>query len=176
MSWGSLAGNQFVSFTNASGSGLPLNSGESHVTSNKWMTKSEAISKYNLNAGALAGFASNQWVTKNALYPGGTSVSCVSVTPNSAEPSGYYHYVTVSFLNRPAPGSTFSIGVFGNISGHQSNKNLTEADLDGSNSWSGYTDTFVGGGYNTGDTLTGVFNTFSDGTYYFTMCGGGDYY
>ena len=65
MAWSSLASNQMVSFTDAQGGGFALQSGQSHVTSNKCMTKSEALAKYVLNASNMSSYASNQLVPKS---------------------------------------------------------------------------------------------------------------
>ena len=70
MAWGSLASNQWVSFTDASGSGYILKPGQSHVTSDQWMTKDEAEAKYYIAAGAFSGYAGNQWVPKGLWAPG----------------------------------------------------------------------------------------------------------
>ncbi|MEZ0182655.1 hypothetical protein AB9T89_10445 [Flavobacterium oncorhynchi] len=59
------ASNQMVSFTQAQSLGFSLNSGQSHVTSNQCMTKSDALTKYNLNAANMSSFSANQLVPKN---------------------------------------------------------------------------------------------------------------
>ena len=70
MSWATLASNQWVSFNDIAGSGIPLNSGQSHTYTNQFITKSEAITKYNLDTSYLTLYASNQWVPKSALVAG----------------------------------------------------------------------------------------------------------
>ena len=57
MAWSSLASNQMVSYTDAQGGGFTLQSGQSNVTSNQCMTKSQALAKYVLNALALFEFS-----------------------------------------------------------------------------------------------------------------------
>lgn len=73
MAWGDLASNQMVSFTDIQGGGFTLNSGQSHTTSNQLITKSEATTKYNLDAGSLSSYASNQCVPKSVLLTGVTA-------------------------------------------------------------------------------------------------------
>jgi hypothetical protein len=65
MSWSELASNQMVTFTNAQTSPFTLNAGQSAVTSNECMTKSQALTKYNLNASAMSAYANNQLVPKS---------------------------------------------------------------------------------------------------------------
>lgn len=60
------ASSQMVAFTQASTLGFTLNAGQSHVTSNQCMTKSEALAKYNISAGNMSGFANNQLVPRSA--------------------------------------------------------------------------------------------------------------
>ena len=71
MAWSNLQSNQMVSFTDAQTSGATLKSGQSHVTSNQCMTKSEALAKYNLDANAMSSYASNQLVPKSAWVSAG---------------------------------------------------------------------------------------------------------
>ncbi|MDI6034841.1 fibronectin type III domain-containing protein [Flavobacterium sp. LB2P84] len=59
------ASNHMVSFTAAQSLGFSLNSGQSNVTSNQCMTKSEALAKYNLNASSMSSYASNQLVPRS---------------------------------------------------------------------------------------------------------------
>lgn len=70
MSWSTLAGNQFVCFNDMSESGIPLNSGQSHTYTQKFITKAEVIAKYNVNTSYLASFTSTQWIPKSALTTG----------------------------------------------------------------------------------------------------------
>jgi hypothetical protein len=75
MSWSGLASNEMVTFTNAQGGGFTLNSGQSPVTSNECMTKSQALTKYNLDASAMSAYANNQLVPKSVWVSGVTSYS-----------------------------------------------------------------------------------------------------
>ena len=75
MSWSGLASNEMVTFTNAQGGGFTLNSGQSSVTSNECMTKSQALTKYNLDASAMSAYANNQLVPKSVWVSGVTSYS-----------------------------------------------------------------------------------------------------
>jgi uncharacterized membrane protein YjdF len=62
----SQAPNQMVSFTQAQSLGFSLNPGQNHVSSNQCMTKSQALSKYNLDQSAMSSYASNQLVPRSA--------------------------------------------------------------------------------------------------------------
>lgn len=59
------ASNQMVTFTEAQSLGFPLKSGQSHVTSNQCMTKSDALAKYNVDADAMSSYAENQLVPRS---------------------------------------------------------------------------------------------------------------
>lgn len=85
MPWGDLQPTQWVSFTNMQTSGIPLKSGQSHTTSNEWMTKSEAIAKYSLKTSNsfLAAKASNQWVAKRDLEPGDPATATLTISYES---------------------------------------------------------------------------------------------
>jgi hypothetical protein len=75
MTWGSLADNQFVSFTNAQGSGITQLI--ALPTSNQFMTKQNCIDYLNIDASFLATYALNQWVVKNSIISsGGGSIIC----------------------------------------------------------------------------------------------------
>lgn len=69
MAWQDLANNQMVSYFDASTSGIPLLSGQSHFTTlpaaNQCMTKADMQAKYNLLASNLTTYASNQLVPKS---------------------------------------------------------------------------------------------------------------
>jgi hypothetical protein len=65
------ASNQMVTFTQAQSLGFGLNPGQSHVTSTECMTKAQALAKYNLNAGAMSAYASNQLVPRSVWAAGG---------------------------------------------------------------------------------------------------------
>ena len=64
------ASNQMVTFTEAQSLGFPLKSGQSHVTSNQCMTKSEALAKYNIDVAAMSSYANNQLVPRSAWVTG----------------------------------------------------------------------------------------------------------
>lgn len=59
------ASNQMVTFTAAQSLGFSLNAGQSAVTSNQCMTKSDALTKYELDATAMSAYANNQLVPKS---------------------------------------------------------------------------------------------------------------
>jgi hypothetical protein len=82
------ASNQMVSFTQAQSLGFTLKSGQSHVTSNQCMTKTEAFSKYNLDASAMNSYASNQLVPRSAWVNGAPSVSFDNPHVISNQPAG----------------------------------------------------------------------------------------
>lgn len=69
MAFSDLASNQMVTFTDAQSSGFALKAGQSHVTSNQCMTKSEALAKYNLSNSAMASYADNQLVPRSVWAP-----------------------------------------------------------------------------------------------------------
>lgn len=69
MAWGDLTNSQMVSFTDAQGSGFALQSGQSSVTSNQCMTKSEVLAKYVINASTISSYSSNQLVPKGLWKP-----------------------------------------------------------------------------------------------------------
>ena len=64
------ASNQMVTFTQAQSLGFALKSGQSHVTSNQCMTKSDALAKYNVDADAMSSYASNQLVPRSVWVSG----------------------------------------------------------------------------------------------------------
>ncbi len=86
MAWSSLASNQMVSYTEAQGGGFTLQSGQSHVTSNECMTKSEAFAKYILNATTASGFDNNELLAKSGWASGvvGNSFSFGTVDSGSS--------------------------------------------------------------------------------------------
>ena len=69
MAWNDVASNQMVSYFDASTSGIPLLSGQSHFTTlpaaNQCMTKANMQAKYNLNATNLSTYSSNQLVPRS---------------------------------------------------------------------------------------------------------------
>lgn len=66
MAFSDLASNQMVSYTNAQSSGFALVGGQSHVTSNECMTKSEILAKYVVEEENMSIYANNQLVPKSA--------------------------------------------------------------------------------------------------------------
>jgi hypothetical protein len=68
------ASNQMVTFTQAQSLGFALNAGQSSVNSNEYLTKAQALAKYNLNAGAMSAYASNQLVPRSVWAAGGDIV------------------------------------------------------------------------------------------------------
>lgn len=87
MAWGDLTSLGWVSFTNMQTSGIPLKSGQSHTTSNEWMTKSEVIAKYSVNTANsyLAAKSSNQWVAKRDLETGDPATATLTITFESGK-------------------------------------------------------------------------------------------
>jgi hypothetical protein len=65
------ASNQMVTFTQAQSLGFALNAGQSSVNSNECLTKAQALAKYNLNAGSMSAYASNQLVPRSVWATGG---------------------------------------------------------------------------------------------------------
>jgi hypothetical protein len=82
------ASNEMVSFTQASSLGFALQAGQSHVTSNKCMTKSEALSKYSLSSASMSGFASNQLVPRSAWVSGATAYAFIFGNVGATSSSG----------------------------------------------------------------------------------------
>lgn len=72
MSWSTLASNQMVSYTDAQGGGFTLNAGQSSVTSDQCMTKTDALAKYSLNATNMSTYGALQLVPKSAWVNGVT--------------------------------------------------------------------------------------------------------
>ena len=64
MSWSTLTPTQWVSFNDIASSGIPLNSGQSHTLTNQWITKVEAVTKYNINPALLSSYTNPQWIVK----------------------------------------------------------------------------------------------------------------
>jgi hypothetical protein len=104
MAWIDLANNQMVSFTDAQTSGIPLKAGQSHVTSNECMTKSQIQAKYNVLTAPMDSFASNQLVEKekwasaltgNTLYVRGVSSSERQINNTLIRPDGSQTGVSV---------------------------------------------------------------------------------
>lgn len=87
MAWGDLTSVNWVSFTNMQTSGIPLKSGQSHTTSNEWMTKAEVIAKYSVNEANsyLAAKSSNQWVAKRDLETGDPATATLTIRHESGQ-------------------------------------------------------------------------------------------
>lgn len=96
MPWGTLLASQWVSFTDAQGAGFLLKSGQNQTTSIQWMTKSDAIAKYQINESkaSLVAKASDQWVEKQDLESGVTIYSFTIYT--SASHPGSYGWYTAN--------------------------------------------------------------------------------
>lgn len=79
MAWNDLLANQMVSFTDATSGATSgvfvLNSGQSNVTSNQCMTKTDALGRYLLNATSMSAYASNQLVPKSVWVSSGNPPS-----------------------------------------------------------------------------------------------------
>lgn len=75
MAWGDIIGNRLVTFADLQSSGINLNGGQSHSSSNQLMTKTDITTKYNVNTGNLSGYTSNQLVNRSAVVSGITSYS-----------------------------------------------------------------------------------------------------
>lgn len=82
MAWSDLTSNNCVSFTNAQTSGIPLNSGQSHTTSNDQMRKIDAVTKYNVNTSnaGLAAKGNNDIVIKSDLTIGDPATATLTIT------------------------------------------------------------------------------------------------
>jgi uncharacterized protein (TIGR02145 family) len=62
--------NEMVSFTQAASLGFILKPGQSHVTSNRCMTKLEALTKYKLSISAMDAYANNQLIPRSVWLDG----------------------------------------------------------------------------------------------------------
>jgi hypothetical protein len=71
------ASNQMVTFTQAASLGFTLQSGQSHVTSNQCMTKSDALAKYVLSTTPMEPYSSNQLVPRNTWSTAATAYSFI---------------------------------------------------------------------------------------------------
>ena len=123
------ASNQMVTFTQAQSLGFALKSGQSHVTSNQCMTKSDALAKYNVDADAMSSYANNQlvprsvWVKLNSYEStltnssqgyeayGGTpvvrDVSLFGATAKIKETYWQTSILTITFEGIPGSGAPF---------------------------------------------------------------------
>ena len=87
MAFSSLTSNQMVSEADAATAGFTLNSGQSHGSSNQCMTKSDALTKYNIDASAMSSYANNQLVPKSTW-----AIREFSATMTVGRDSVYYGY------------------------------------------------------------------------------------
>ena len=91
MAWNDLADSQMVSFTDAQTGDFFLQSGQSNVTSNQCMTKSEALSKYVLSSSNMASYSNTQLVPKSSWIS--------DVTSKAIQTTYYYFSNTNSVCN-----------------------------------------------------------------------------
>lgn len=88
MAWSSLASNQMVNQDDAQSSPFSLNSGQSHGSGTQCFTKDAALTKYNLDASVMSGFASNQLVPKSSWVAGAVANAFTFGPDVSATASG----------------------------------------------------------------------------------------
>jgi hypothetical protein len=147
MAWSDLADNQMVSFNDAQSSGASLKAGQSHVNSDKCMTRLEIVTKYNVELSDVL-FADNQLCTKFSWGIYGSNSSFSSLNQNipymilygmGADPNGDVYAVSSTGQIYQQTGGT---GNFSLLS-HYSNR-----------FWSGITFTSNGDAY-TCDTFQG---------------------
>ena len=80
MAWSNLSSNQFVSYTDAQTSGIPVKL--TLPTSNQWMTKDNVTTYLNVNTSYLTSYTSNQFVPKSNIVAG---VSGITVKFSNSE-------------------------------------------------------------------------------------------
>ena len=103
MSWSTLASNQMVSYTDAQGGGFTLNAGQSSVTSDQCMTKTDALAKYSLNATNMSTYGALQLVPKSAWVNGGFSAyMTVGANAHYGYRLGLYGSMTDTNIANPA--------------------------------------------------------------------------
>lgn len=93
MSWAGIAGNQFVSRTDAQGSGLRMI--RALPTSNEWLDKTAALYYMDLDLSSLAGLTSTQFVDKDDLVSATPSWSNLDPRSVRAVVGGGTYYFTV---------------------------------------------------------------------------------
>lgn len=98
MAWSSLSSNQMVSYTDAQGGGFTLRPGESSVTSNQCMTKSQALAKYYLVDSNMASYSNNQLVPKSGWVVA-TYYTITSTTGSATNTGACSLPGTVGFVN-----------------------------------------------------------------------------
>lgn len=69
MAWNDLTDTQMVSYADAQTSGFPLKSGQTNPGTNQCMTKSDALTKYVINASSMSSYANSQLVPKSLWKP-----------------------------------------------------------------------------------------------------------
>ena len=93
--------NQLVSFTDAQSLGLYLQSGQSNVTSNLIMTRSDATTKYILNLTALSAYPNNQCPPKSAILSNceNYTMSAPTVLLDAVAGPGLSDYSEINYYN-----------------------------------------------------------------------------
>jgi hypothetical protein len=111
MSWNGLASNQMVNQDNAATSPFSLNPGQSHGSGTFCFTKDAALTKYNLNAGSMGGYASNQLVPKSTWVAGAPTSTIIYIYNN--DPS--FGTITNVLINGVSisPDSGYGFPVYG---------------------------------------------------------------
>jgi hypothetical protein len=111
MPWNDLASNQMVSYTDAQGGGFTLQPGQSAVTSNQCMTKSDATTKYVLDTSYLTSYASNQLIPKSVWVAGSVTIT-VNWSYNVGVCSGDSFNITKNGTTVVGPRSIGGSGTF----------------------------------------------------------------
>lgn len=121
MAWNDLTDTQMVSYTDAQTSGFPLKSGQSNVTSNQCMTKSEILTKYNVSSSNMSSYTDNQLVPKSAWVAGGfTSIMMVGYASASyGYVNGYIGAMTNTDLSPITGANSVLTGLAYNTSANQ---------------------------------------------------------
>jgi hypothetical protein len=124
MAWGDLANNQMVSFTDAQGGGFTLQSGQSNVTSNQCMTKSEALAKYILDASYMDSYAPNQLVPKSTWVEG-SAETAVYIQNQSTSGMVTVYDVSIDGVSLIVDSGSFPLLATQNLVGETSNTSTT---------------------------------------------------
>ena len=142
MAFSSLAANQMVSEADAATGGFTLNSGQSHGSSNQCMTKSAALTKYNINASAMSSYANNQLVPKSTWVnnTAGTLRILYKLSLGSLQWSNVAG-TTVTQTGNPALDGVSNCNAIVAQAGHTSSAALACLNL----SAGGYSDWYLGG-------------------------------
>jgi hypothetical protein len=112
MAWNDLASNQIPTFTDLQTSGFTLNAGQSAVTSNECLTKTQALAKYNLSTSLMSSYASNQLVPKSNYASG-------SVTSYSINLDRYGYSTVATSCSTPPDVRTYYSSVSSVVVGTQ---------------------------------------------------------